>query len=126
MSPFVTKVSVEVDTLAETKGDRVGSPVLPPESVHGVRVLVPGVGSMIKLKLKQHVQRVLSELLGVFPHKNYRNADKKFRKNEMIYKGVPRARCLCISPRCSFLMLEYAKHPHHYNIRKTIEYVLVP
>ena len=54
MSPFVSKVSVEVDTLAETKGDRVGSPVLPPESVHCVGVLVPGVVSIIKLQLKQH------------------------------------------------------------------------
>ena len=43
MSPFVAKVSVEVNTWAETKGERVGVPVLPPESVHGVGVLVPAV-----------------------------------------------------------------------------------
>ena len=43
MSPFVTKVSVEVYSLAETEGDWVGSPVLTPESVHCVGVLVPGV-----------------------------------------------------------------------------------
>ena len=46
MSPFVAKVSVEVNTWAETKGERVGVPVLPPESVHGVGVLVPAAVSI--------------------------------------------------------------------------------
>ena len=46
MSPFVAKVSVEVNTWAETKGGRVGVPVLPPESVHGVGVLVPAAVSI--------------------------------------------------------------------------------
>ena len=48
MSPFVSKVSVQVHARAETKGDRVAVPVLPPESVHGVGVLVPGVGRRMK------------------------------------------------------------------------------
>ena len=48
MSPFVSKVSVEIHTRTETKSHRVGVPVLPPESVHRVRVLVPAVVNRIK------------------------------------------------------------------------------
>ena len=43
MSPFVTKVSVEVNTRAETEGVRAGSPVLSPESVYCVGILVPSL-----------------------------------------------------------------------------------
>ena len=43
MSPFVSEVSVKVNPLAETKGGRVGTSVLPPESVNGVGVLVPSL-----------------------------------------------------------------------------------
>ena len=43
MSPFVSKVSVEIHTWTETKGARVGVPVLSPESVHRLGILVPSL-----------------------------------------------------------------------------------
>ena len=41
VSPFVSEVPVEVHPGTEAEGVPVGVPVLPPEPVHRVRVLVP-------------------------------------------------------------------------------------
>ena len=42
MTPLVAEVSVEIHARAESKHGRVGIPVLPPQSVRGVRVFVAG------------------------------------------------------------------------------------
>ena len=43
MRPFVSKVSVEIHTWAETKGARIGVSILSPESVHRLGILVPSL-----------------------------------------------------------------------------------
>ena len=59
MSPFVSKVSVQIHARAETKGGRVAVPVLPPESVDGVGILVPAVVRRIKLDYISNTERTV-------------------------------------------------------------------